>query len=548
MRKTFIYLLISFFYFPLPINALEGTLADAEEAMSTQEEINKDILYFSTILSSISSLNDLDSLFFDYIDSSKQLAKSGNYALASNHGFKMLSLLDELLINKPQDSETIKKYILVYDLIGYCYGRLENNEKTREYFNLELESINQLDSVEFSSFVRERKSAVYNNIASSYLADKNYPHAGNLYEKALAYSDTDSVVASLAILYNNLGIVNLNTDNSKQAFDYTQRSLKIWEILKDTTGMAQVYNNLGNYYLALDDRANALKSFEQALSLSRKASAIKSEMLATKALAFLYKELGLYEKALIHSELGYQLQDSVMGQDLMRQVSRQELQYQHEKLLKEVEFKSLMDAAHHEKMLWVILSIGIFIFFLLIISVLLYRNQRGKAVRSKLAQKNLEQEKQILLLEKKQLTQDIEYKKKEIASFAISLANKNEFMESVKEKLLNIESDNKKNDHLQIDRIIREVNSNLDKTTWAEFDLRFKEVYSDFYNELLARFPSITPNELKICAFLRLNMTTKDISAITFQSERSIEVARTRLRKKLNLERKDNLITFLQKL
>ncbi|MCD4747537.1 MAG: hypothetical protein K8R58_14675, partial [Bacteroidales bacterium] len=63
------------------------------------------------------------------------------------------------------------------------------------------------------------------------------------------------------------------------------------------------------------------------------------------------------------------------------------------------------------------------------------------------------------------------------------------------------------------------------------------------------KFPDLTANEKKLCAFLRLNMTTKDISAITHQTSNSIEVARTRLRKKLNLSNKDiNLVTFISQI
>ena len=81
-----------------------------------------------------------------------------------------------------------------------------------------------------------------------------------------------------------------------------------------------------------------------------------------------------------------------------------------------------------------------------------------------------------------------------------------------------------------------------------EFELRFKEVHTDFYNELNKEHPDLTLNETKICAFLRLNMSTKEISAITHQSVKSINMARFRLRKKLNVDRDENLISYLNSL
>jgi DNA-binding CsgD family transcriptional regulator len=83
---------------------------------------------------------------------------------------------------------------------------------------------------------------------------------------------------------------------------------------------------------------------------------------------------------------------------------------------------------------------------------------------------------------------------------------------------------------------------------WDEFEIRFKEVHKDFYNELHKAHPDLTLNEVKICAFLRLNMSTKEISAITHQSVKSINMARFRLRKKLHIDRDENLIAYLKSL
>ena len=83
---------------------------------------------------------------------------------------------------------------------------------------------------------------------------------------------------------------------------------------------------------------------------------------------------------------------------------------------------------------------------------------------------------------------------------------------------------------------------------WKEFELRFGQVHKSFYQNLSKRFPDLSPNEKKICAFLRLNMTTKDIALMTYKSVNTINQARKRLRKKMNLPSSVNLITFLSEL
>lgn len=84
--------------------------------------------------------------------------------------------------------------------------------------------------------------------------------------------------------------------------------------------------------------------------------------------------------------------------------------------------------------------------------------------------------------------------------------------------------------------------------SWEDFEIRFQQVYTGFYKKLNTDYPDLTPNELRLCAFFRLNMTTKEIAAITYQSANSIVVARYRLRKKLGMEKEENLVSFLSKI
>ena len=78
--------------------------------------------------------------------------------------------------------------------------------------------------------------------------------------------------------------------------------------------------------------------------------------------------------------------------------------------------------------------------------------------------------------------------------------------------------------------------------------MRFEQVYEVFYKRLMEQFPDLTPGERKLCALLRLNVSSKDIAAITFQNPQSVDMARYRLRKKLNLTGEDNLVDFLTKI
>src|SRR3989339_842214 len=97
-------------------------------------------------------------------------------------------------------------------------------------------------------------------------------------------------------------------------------------------------------------------------------------------------------------------------------------------------------------------------------------------------------------------------------------------------------------------QISQELRHSADDKMMSEFSTRFQEVHAGFYEKLLKDYPELTQNELKICAFLRLNMSTKEISELTGQRGPTIDHARYRLRKKLNLSSDTNLVTFLSQI
>ena len=83
-------------------------------------------------------------------------------------------------------------------------------------------------------------------------------------------------------------------------------------------------------------------------------------------------------------------------------------------------------------------------------------------------------------------------------------------------------------------------------SNWKEFELLFQKVHSSFYEKLNSNFPDLTANERKLCAFLKLNMSSKDIANITFQSEEALKKAHQRLRQKMGIDRDTNLVSYLQ--
>jgi DNA-binding CsgD family transcriptional regulator len=159
-------------------------------------------------------------------------------------------------------------------------------------------------------------------------------------------------------------------------------------------------------------------------------------------------------------------------------------------------------------------------------------------------------ENKTIILEKKNLSDQLDFKKKELVLHVMNVIKKNQLLSDLTEKLVQIESESSSADSKEtIKKIARELKKSDDEDLWQELSLRFKEVDSEFYHRLSSKFPSLTPNELRICAFLRMNMSSKEIAGLTGQQISSLDTARYRLRQKLGIANSEfNLVSFLSQI
>jgi len=143
------------------------------------------------------------------------------------------------------------------------------------------------------------------------------------------------------------------------------------------------------------------------------------------------------------------------------------------------------------------------------------------------------------------LETELNFKKKIMTENALYISRRAELGNSIIDDLRAI---NKVTQNEYGDKLLTAISKlrNLIKgQEWKEFELRFEEEHSKFREGITILHPELTPNELKLCTFLRLNMSSKEISEITGQSVRALETARSRMRKKLGLTRSDNLVQYL---
>ncbi|MFH0867194.1 MAG: response regulator [Bacteroidota bacterium] len=154
-------------------------------------------------------------------------------------------------------------------------------------------------------------------------------------------------------------------------------------------------------------------------------------------------------------------------------------------------------------------------------------------------------EMEFLQNEKKQIEDKLELAQKELVCISLEISKTNSMIIEMTDKISVEIKEFKPDTDDRIAAIIHSFTAIREKENWNEIETRFIKLHSDFFEKLLKSFPELTKNELKLCAFLRLNLSTKEIAAITLQSEDAIKKARYRLRQKLNAPSDANLCSLI---
>jgi PAS domain S-box-containing protein len=153
---------------------------------------------------------------------------------------------------------------------------------------------------------------------------------------------------------------------------------------------------------------------------------------------------------------------------------------------------------------------------------------------------------QLLTNEIHRINRELEMNQRSITAATLKLLQNSERDSQIIDKLIEIEVHTNPEGKQKIKALIADNKRVSYNSNWDEFEILFEKVHSSFYEKLNTQFPTLTANERKICAFLKLHMSNKDIAQITFQSDDALKKARLRLRQKLEIGRETNLVVFLQ--
>lgn len=468
-----------------------------------------------------------------------------NSVLALDYYFKSLKIYEETTLGFPKNRK--ESFVgRLYNSISSCYFDLKMKELALKYSLKSLELIEEANRVSPTPINSKSRIILLYNTGSLILQMDRFEEANTYFKKVEKLNLVEKDSSIMAGLLSNQGIILKEAGKLDEALPLFKRSLAIWEALKACKGAVSVYNNLGEYYMLKGENKEAIQWFNKAIGKGTDCGAMRSVQLATEFLTKIYLRLYDYQKAFEMQQMNAHLSDSLFNSESVANLGKFAIQYEFDKQIRLQESiqQEALRKQKQKKILYLLLSLLFFLLFLIIGLLLII--QKGKTTNARLRRDQLDLESKNLRLEKEKLQLELESKSKELATNVIYLVQKNEYITDLAQKLLAMKKQFPEQDENTLDQIIRDLRSKADDKVWKEFELRFQDVHQDFYNRLHSRFPDLSPNERKLAAFLKLNMTSKDISAITFQSPDSIKIARSRLRKKLGLQQEDNLIAFLE--
>lgn len=417
--------------------------------------------------------------------------------------------------------------------IGAIHMQMNQFENAEPIYLSALQLLDELTTTDNKGETLPEIVTFYNNLGIINRELGKVDTAISYYQKGIHLAKSLSAEDEyLAMLYNNLGNIYIDIQQYDPAFQALQTALDLRIKNNNVSGMASSYRNIGSYYLSRKEYKQAEKSLYKAAEL---ALIVGSKSLSQSIYSFLfqyYNELQKADSALKYHILMKELEDELMAEETMRELTSLELnaQFTEKEKLRQIEQKKKEQGY---------MFIAVILIMIIALVVLLFVLTKNRLKRLRLEKEVSDFATKNLSLEKDALEKELEVKRKEMTTQVMYQIKKNELVDTIAQKLLKHSPNFRKEDQGIIREILRDLEKAQKDDVWDEFELLFQGVHNEFYEKLQTICPDLTTNERRLCAFLKMHMSTKEIASITGQSLRSIEVARTRLRRKLKLTNSD---------
>ncbi len=462
-----------------------------------------------------------------------------------------MRIVDELLSQVPGDNDFANAYLVTINNTAVLFWQLGEHARA--------------DALLSDALATARKkrlpSAVMitlNNIGLIRIEQKKFTEAIGIYNEALELGSQLGDSMGIGGNYNNLGLIMEKMGRIPESVGYYRKSLAISERLSYSHGITNTCANLGRLYNMLGNPDSALYFAGKGVSISQMSDNPNMLQKNYHTLFEVYHKLGNNEKALEYHILSTQLKDSVFNVEKSRQIAEMEARFQNEKKEKENQIlRQRIEIQQRTKLLMLVSILAFVILSLYLISFYRMKNRNLKqktillekeASLQEITRERLEDqlfaEKEINRLQAEKL----EFKNRELSSRILHAISLNEMIDSVKQTMessMVLEKEACEHSLQKINQLLKE--SQGLEAEWDQFKMHFDEVNPAFFHQLQTAFPDLSQHDLKLCAYYRINLGTKEIARMLHVSPAAIQKSRHRLRKKMNIPSDEELPQFMSR-
>ncbi len=466
----------------------------------------------------------------------------GNYQKAIEYDFTSLDIAKKIN-NKKLIAISLNNIGLVYSYQEPYY------HKALKYFK---------EYLKISSETNNTKEVMgaYMNIGMQFQRMKEYDSCGYYYIKAFEIAKKLESNRYIAIAYSLLAEHEKLNGNNQLFIEYSSNAMSIFKAEGYLIDLAALYLDISNNFLENNEIDSALFYTNAMYDIASEHQLSTYKQNSLRQLSEIYVEDNNYKGAYLNL-LGYiKLKDSITSQETNEKLAQLQTIYEVELKDKEIEnFKITERLQYRKEMFYLFLIIVVIGVSLIIIFSIVSKRRKDRILnRQKMITHEKESELTALALEKskaneKVLETKLAYKTRQLTAHAVSMMQKNKLMHELWDSTTKVSkyvNDDQKNEIRKLQQQIKR-SLNVEKD-WELFKMYFEQVNKDFFANLLKKVPSLSSNDLRLSALIKLNMNIKEAASVFNVEPASVKSARYRLRKKLGLKQEDDLYEYISKI
>ena len=484
--------------------------------------------------------NDSTYLFLSYYWKGMIYEIFGDYNKAIENDFKALAIANSI--------KSEKRRAITLNNIGLVYSyQVEYYKQALEYFKKYLSLARQLH-------LENDIMGAYNNLAMVFtnmeMADSAAFYAELTIEQATKLDDKRHI----ALASTQMAKISKQRGNYAQCIEYSRKAENIYKSEHYLVELAALYYDISTMFYEDNQLDSASFYAHKMLEIADEYELTTYKSTALQRLSNIYSSQHIYDIAYEYLSAYEVLNDSLNKQDTRESLARMQTLYELDLKEKEIDnfrIKSDMEKRKEQFYLFAMISL------LLVATVIIYlfmlkRKKDLLLLQQKALIHNNEKKMAALELEKSraneaELQTQLAFRTRQLTTHALSMMQKNKMMQELSGTLKAISRyarDEQKDEMRKLQQQIKR-NLNVDKD-WDLFKMYFEQVNKDFFTRLLEKFPSLSPNDLRLSALIKLNMNIKEAASVFNLEPASVKSARYRLRKKLGLRQEDDLYEFMR--